>query len=146
MCDAVMMALASFTGLILGGVISAGTGIFLFRWQRRRSAKDEFHAIIADQRTKLEIIERSPRHSRHESEDAFKADSIDTLIAAIYKIRPFIPRKQWLRLDDIRKEYQSREEQYTGRMRLTTDIITGVPYTKRLRSYFDRLEASLFGS
>lgn len=141
MCSTVMKTFALFVGSILGGFISAGTGIFLFWWQRRRAAKDEFFAFLADQRTNLDEIDRLAPFSRFKNEDAFYSDSVSAMIKAVNRVRPFITERQWLCMDKIRKEYQSHKENSSGLTRANEDAGTGILYTSRLRDYFDRLAA-----
>jgi len=72
--------------LIIGAFIAGIVSFFLTWLKRRRDGRDQFLAVTADMRSKLDSTEQV---------EAFVFESIPILRLAIYRVRPFISLKKW---------------------------------------------------
>lgn len=72
--------------LIIGAFIAGIVSFFLAWLKRRRDGRDQFLAVTADMRSKLDSTEQLGN---------FIFESIPILRLAIYHVRPFISRKKW---------------------------------------------------
>lgn len=66
---------------------------------RLTKAKDEFMAVLADQRAKLTTESRR---------EVFYAESVPVFVAAVYRLRYVLPDSQWQRLRAVLTDYESQ--------------------------------------
>ena len=115
-------------------------GYWLGGWRESRSrvrrAKDEFLAVVADQRAKFDAMKFQ--------EAEFFEQSVPAFTRAAYGIEHFLPKAQWKRLHTILKEYQAhhKREFEGGRTRLAAHIGasmgTGKTHDQTLKEFLDR--------
>ena len=93
--------------IYVGGLVS---GLLVASWShilngrrdasvRLAKAKDEFLAVIADQRSKMST---EPRR------DVVYGESIPVIVSAVYRLRYVLPESHWVSLRDVLAEYESQ--------------------------------------
>jgi hypothetical protein len=88
--------------MLLGGALSAATGLWLFSVQRRLDAKDEFMATIDDLRARLDVLRDKP--------EIFYSESVEVLRRGVYKVRRSLGKKQRIRLHEIFRDYINQKK------------------------------------
>ena len=81
--------------------------------------------------------------TRWQREKEYHPESINAFIMAVHKARPFITKRERLRLDAVLKEYQAHKERYVGMTRHGLDMRSGETYAHRLHAYLDRFDAAV---
>ncbi len=124
---------------------SAIFGYWLGGWRESRSrirrAKDEFMAVVADQRAKFDAMKFQ--------EAEFFEQSVPAFTRAAYGIEHFLPKAQWKRLHAILKEYQThhKREFEGGRTRVAAAINagmgTGKTHDQTIKEFLDRFNDSI---
>jgi hypothetical protein len=132
---------AILTNLILA-IFAGGLGYWLGgrreNSSRIRRAKDEFLAVIADQRAKFDAMKFR--------EAEFFEQSLPAFTRAVYGIKHFLSAAQWAPLHAILQEYQShhKSEFEGGRTRLVAAISAergvGKTHSQTLREFLDRFD------
>ena len=98
MCDAIQNTIST----IIGGVLSAATGLGAFWLQRRSTARDEFLATVDNLRAKLPTFDHNP--------ELFYSESRIVLRHATFKVRRHLGNKSKTLIDETLKEYENQEE------------------------------------
>jgi hypothetical protein len=133
--DLVQKLVTLFGGLIIGLILGWWGHFLAIRRESRsrlKKAKDDFLAVIAQQRTKLKSMPRR--------EDIFFVESILPLSEAVYRLQHILPSGQWGRLRQILTEYESHgREQFGGtREMLAAYFQTCQLPEQRLHGFLDR--------
>jgi hypothetical protein len=142
MLSILLVDLASSLQPYLIAVSSAIFGYWFGGWRESRSrirrAKDEFLAVVADQRAKFDAMKFQ--------EAEFFEQSLPAFTRAAYGMEHFLSKAHWKRLHTILKEYQAHDKREFegGRTRLAAainaDMGIGKTHEQTLREFVDRFD------
>lgn len=119
MCDAIQNTIST----IIGGVLSAATGLGAFWLQRRSTARDEFLATVDNLRAKLPTFDHNP--------ELFYSESRIVLRHATFKVRRHLGNKSKTLIDETLKEYENQEEWFKSPTTVLTLVAKTLPQSYR---------------
>lgn len=128
----------TLVGPIIGGIISAGVGYWMFCLERNRAAKDVFHDIVSGERAKLETMKLR--------EAEFFEQSIPIMSQAVYRVQRFVTPQERTRLHQVLRDYQSHHKsEFEGGLTsmaasAAADLGTGKTHVQILEEFIDKLD------
>jgi len=120
-------------GTLIGGVLAASTGYWLFWIERRSNAKDDFLATIDDLRARLVVSsDKLP---------TFYSESLDVLRRAVYKVRRHLWPSPKSRLQKTFQDYESQKQWFDSPEGIVAFVVQHgekMPPQIFLRDFLDR--------
>ena len=137
--DTMCNTIESIATTIAGGLVAGGVGVALAWLQRRCDAREDFLAVIADQRAKLD---RKP-----EDDDCFFQESLPVLSQAVHRVRRHVNPDEWSCLCKTWQDYRDQDERFLKRALRKTEPIQIFTNMKMpdviLREHLDKFESCL---